>query len=203
MTDVHSPRSRRRTNDHGLRALAWLVAAMVLWVEPAVAQPANAALSQLSAYRGADRTQRLEEGARKEGTLTLYTSLAVEDSAALSSAFEKKYGIKLKVWRASSETLVQRAVAESQAKRYEVDVFETDGSEMEALRREKLLHAVESPVLGDLMPKAVFAHREWVGSRVQVIAAGYNTKDFDKASLPRSYEDLLDPKWKGKLGIEA
>jgi iron(III) transport system substrate-binding protein len=186
-----------------LKRLVWAGIAALVMTGSAIAQSGKSDLAELSAYKGADRQQRLVEGAKKEGALTIYSSATVEDMNALTTAFEKKYGIKTNLWRASSEDVLQRAVVENRGQRYDVDVFETNGSEMEALHREKLLQPVESPALADLLPRAVMDHREWVGTRLQIIAAGYNTNLVKKEELPKSYEDLLDPRWKGRLGIEA
>jgi iron(III) transport system substrate-binding protein len=164
-----------------------------------------AALAQadIATYQGADRMQRLIAGAKKEGTLTIYTSATVDDMAVLTAAFDKKYGIKAQVWRASSENIIQRAATEARGGRFDVDVFETDGVAMEAIQREKLLQEVRSPYAGELIPAAIPAHKQWIGDRVQIFTAAYNTRLVNKADLPKHYEDLLDPKWKGKLGIEA
>jgi iron(III) transport system substrate-binding protein len=186
-----------------LKVLVWASIACSVLTGSAFAQAGKADLADLSAYKGPDRQQRLIEGAKKEGTLTIYSSATVEDMNALTAVFEKKYGIKTNLWRASSENVLQRAVVENRGQRYDADVFETNGSEMEALHREKLLQPVESPALADLLPRAVMSHREWVGTRLQIIAAGYNTNLVKKEELPKSYDDLLDPKWKGRLGIEA
>lgn len=159
--------------------------------------------ADIATYQGADRSQKIIEGAKREGTLTIYTSATVEDMAALTSAFEKKYGIKTQVWRASSENIIQRASTEARGNRFDVDVFETDGVAMEALYREKLLQEVRSPYLSELMPQAIRPHQEWIGDRVQIFTAAYNTRLVKKDDLPKSYDDLTDPKWKGKLGIEA
>lgn len=190
----------RWTRRMGLAALACF--GPMLLAGPALAQTAPT-VAEVAGYSGPDRTQKLIEGAKKEGTLTIYTSATVEDMKALSEAFEKKYGVSVKVWRASSENLLQRAVTEAHARRFDADLFETNGSEMEALYREKLLQEVKTPALADLVPQAVMPHREWIGTRLQIITAGYNTKLVQASDLPKTYEDLLDPKWKGKLGIEA
>jgi iron(III) transport system substrate-binding protein len=123
--------------------------------------------------------------------------------AVLTAAFEKKYGIKTTVWRASSENIIQRATTEARGGRFDVDVFETDGVAMEAMYREKLLQELRSPLLADLMPQALRPHKEWIGDRMQIFTAAYNTLAVKKADLPKSYDDLANPKWKGKLGIEA
>jgi iron(III) transport system substrate-binding protein len=161
------------------------------------------AQADIATYQGPDRTQRLIDGAKKERALTIYTSITVDDMAVLSAAFEKKYGIRPNVWRASSENIIQRASTEARGGRFDVDLFETDGVAMEAIYREKLLQAVKTPHLSDLTPAAIPSHGEWIGDRLQVFTAAYNTKLVKKADLPARYEDLLDPKWKGKLGIEA
>jgi len=69
--------------------------------------------------------------------VVLYTSLAPSESGPLGQAFEKKTGIKVEIWRALSEKVVQRALTEARAKRNVVDVIETNGPEMEMLAREK------------------------------------------------------------------
>jgi iron(III) transport system substrate-binding protein len=161
------------------------------------------AQADIATYQGQDRTQRLVAGAKREGTFTIYTSATVDDMSVLTAAFQKKFGVKAQVWRASSENIIQRASTEARGGRFDVDVFETDGVTMEALYREKLLQEVNSPHAGELIPAAIPAHRQWIGDRVQIFTAAYNTRVVKKADLPKSYDDLLDPKWKGKLAVEA
>ncbi len=154
-------------------------------------------------YLGADRLQKLIEAAKKEGEITIYSSAPTDDMAALTAAFEKKYGIRAKVWRASSEKVLQRGITEARANRFDADVYETNGPELEALHREKLLQEVKSPALAELIPQAILPHGEWVSTRVNIFTAAYNTKLIKKEDLPKTFQDLLNPKWKGKLGIEA
>jgi iron(III) transport system substrate-binding protein len=167
-----------------------------------IASAQNTGSAEAAGYKGADRQQHLIDGAKKEGELMLYTSLPVEDMSVLTAAFEKKYGIKVKVWRSSSENVLQRAMTEGRANRFDADV-ETSGPELESLHREKMLQEVVSPYLGDLIAAAILPHREWVSTRLNVYTFSYNTKLVKKEDLPKTYQDLLDPKWKGKLGIEA
>ena len=154
-------------------------------------------------YRGADRGQKLVEGAKREGSVVLYTSLAPTESKPLAEAFEKKYGVKVELWRALSDKVVQRVITEGQAKRNSVDVVETNGPEMEMIAREKLLSAFESPYLADLPPQAVPKHRLWMPDRLNFFVVGYNTSKVKRSEIPTTYEGFLDPKWKGRLGIEA
>lgn len=182
------------------RLLRGALAAAFIPLLPAVVSAQSVA--DIAALSGPDRERRLIEGAKKEGVVSLYASAPSDDLSALASAFEKKYGVKVRIWRSSSENVLQRAVAEGRAGRFDVDVFETNGVEMESLQREKLLQEVKSPLLADIAPAAIMAHREWIGTRINAFVAAYNTRLVKKDELPKSYDDLLDPRWKGKLGIE-
>lgn len=156
-----------------------------------------------AAYEGADREQKLVAGAKKEGELAIYTSAQNEDIGAVVKAFEGKYGVKVQMWRAGSEKVMQRAIQEARGGRHTVDIVETNGPEMEALSREKILQAVKSPHHANLIPAALRPHGQWVGTRLNVFALAYNTKQVKKDELPKSYADLANPRWKGRLGIEA
>ena len=168
-----------------------------------IAQPAANEVAKIAQMQSADRQQRLVDGSKNERELMLYTSAPVDDVAVLGAAFEKKYGLKLRVWRAGSENVLQRAVSEASAGRFDVDIIDTNGPEMESLYREKLLLEVKSPYLADLIPQAILPHREWIGTRLNIFTGAYNTRLVKKEDLPKTYQDLLNPKWKGRLGIEA
>lgn len=190
-----------------LSPAAWRVAVVagILALPPsghALAQGSVKAVD-IAAYTGADRTDKLVAGAKKEGFITVYTSANVEDMAVVAAAFEKKYGVKVRLWRGSSENVVQRGVTEARGGRFDVDVYETGGSAMESLHREQLLRKVDSPAFADLNPAALTAHGEWTGTRYNLFVAAYNTRLVKKDELPKSYDDLSGARWKGKLGIEA
>jgi len=170
---------------------------------PLMAQPSAATTAALAALTGAERLKRLAEGAKKEGVVSIYTSMPQDDMAALTTAFEAKYGVKAKVWRSGSEKILQRGLLESKANRFEVDVFETNSPEMEVLSREKVLIAANSPHLNELIPQAIPSHKEWIATRLNIFTCAYNTKLVRKEDLPKTYQDLLDPKWKGKFSVEA
>ena len=169
----------------------------------AFAQAARGAMADLAPNDGPDRLQRLIDGAKKEGVVNIYTSAQSEDMGALTAGFEKKYGIKASVWRAGSEKVLQRAVTEARGNRFTVDIIETNGPELESMSREKILQAVKSQHLASLLPAAIRPHGEWVGTRLNVFVQAYNTKLVKKEEQPKSWDDLLHPRWKGKLGIEA
>ncbi len=190
----------QRPGGAGSAAVAWLWA-ITLFV-CALAAPAWGQTA-LATYEGADRMERIVAAAKKEGTLTLYTTIAEKDLPALIKPFETKYGIKVNVWRAGTDKVLQRTVAEAAAKRDEVDVVHFGSPEMEALSREKVLQPVSSVTYKQLQPGSVPAHKEWAATLLSVWVQAYNTNVIKKEDLPRTWADLLDPKWKGKLGIEA
>lgn len=142
-------------------------------------------------------------GLAQDRSLTLYTSLAPTESGPLAQAFEKKTGIKVELWRAISEKVVQRAITEARARRFAVDVVETNAPEMEMMAREKLFAALDSPYLADLPAAAVPQHRMWIPDRMNFFVVAYNTAKVRREELPQSYLGFLDPKWKGRIGIEA
>ncbi|HKA47194.1 MAG TPA: ABC transporter substrate-binding protein [Methyloceanibacter sp.] len=174
---------------------------VAVFASPALAQTST--LADIAAYHGPDRMARLIEGAKKEGVVSVYGSSVAEDMKPVSDAFKSKFGIDFQYWRASSENLVQRTVAENRAGRCLVDGFATVAAELEALHREKLLQAVKTPLTAGLMPQALRPHGEWVASRLNIFSAAYNTNLVKKEEVPKRYEDLKDPRWKGRLAMEA
>ena len=160
-------------------------------------------LQELALYQGADRQQRLVEGARKEGSLNYYTTSPIEYASRLTEPFAKRYGVKIGIWRARSEIVLQRVLTEARAGSASVDVVSVFSPAAETLRRENLLQEIRSPHQRDLIPSAVPAHREWVATLQHVFVQAYNTDKVGKEELPRAYRDLLSPKWKGKLAIEG
>jgi iron(III) transport system substrate-binding protein len=182
-------------------ATALAVVALLFAAPTALAQ--SASVAAVAGYQGADRAQRLIEGAKREKELTLYASIPPEDIAVLVAAFDKKYGVKVKVWRADSESILQRVLSEARGRRYEVDVAAAAASAIEPLARENMLAEVNSPYLADLLPEAIAPHRQWVAVYLNTIVQAYNTNLIARESLPKTYQDLLRPEWRGKLGIEA
>jgi iron(III) transport system substrate-binding protein len=183
----------------------WAVGLAAFWAlaqGAAVAQPLTNPHEAIYLYKGADREAWLLERARKEGSVTLYTSLAPTESKPLLQEFEKKYGIKVEVWRGLSDGVVQRVVNEGRAKRHVMDLVETNGPEMEMLAREKMLSEFHSPYITDLPQAMIPKHRMWMPDRVNFFVVAYNTQKLKPEDLPKHYEGFLDPKWKGRLGIE-
>lgn len=152
-------------------------------------------------YKGSDRDAKLVEKAKEEGGLTLYTGMNPEDAAPFIEGFEKKYGIKVTMWRANGEEVTTRIINEAKAKRYDVDMVEAASTELEKLAREGLLSEFYSPYFGDMaeMP----SHNKWGPTRLNFYVMAWNTQKVKAEDVPKTYEDLLDPKWKGNFVIES
>lgn len=184
-----------------------LKSAVCIAVAASILAVASAALAQSepdpATYSGADRSERLLAGARKEGAVTFYTTTPPAYVKLLTDGFEKKYGIKVNVWRGLSEQVLQRTIAETRGGKHTVDVIQSQSVAMEALHREGMLLAVKTPYTRNLIPDALVAHGEWVPSMHYVFVMAYNTAKVKKEELPNSYEELLDPKWKSRLAIEG
>jgi iron(III) transport system substrate-binding protein len=179
-----------------------LCGALCLGALAGTALGAPLTLAEIATYQGADRTERLLEGVRKEGgELNVYH--AYPQLLKVTEAFTKKYDIKVTAWRSGSENILQRIGTEARANKFTVDVVQNNAPENEAAHREHLLQPVASPHLKDLLPGALPPHRDWVGITLDVYSAAYNTSKVRKEELPKTYRDLLDPKWKGRLAMEA
>jgi len=181
-------------------ALAALALPLVARAQPGAADSPHKAVYM---YQGADREARLAAEAKKQREVVMYTSLNLKDSVPLTEAFEKKTGLKVNLWRASSEKVLQRAVTEARAGRFACDIIETNGPEMEACYREKLLDEFYSPHFRDLPAAAFPKHRHWIADRFNFFTIGYNTNLVKPEEVPAKYEDLVHPRWAGRVGIEG
>src|SRR2546422_7579999 len=123
---------------------AALAAALVALACCAKAQ--GRSFSELAMDAGPARLQRLVAGAKKEGALTLYTSIPEKDMAVLAADFDKRYAVKVNVLRASSVKVLQRAAAETRANRWDFDTAAISSPNKEAMEREQLLQEVRSEI---------------------------------------------------------
>jgi len=135
--------------------------------------------------------------------VNVYSSMAEKDVRQLVAAFERRHGVKVNLWRSGKNRVLQRVISEARAGKFDVDVVHNPSPEMEALHHEKLLRRMNSPRLAELIPQAVPAHQEWAGPRVYIFVQAYNTKVVAAAELPKTYRDLLEPRWKGRVAIEG
>jgi iron(III) transport system substrate-binding protein len=161
----------------------------------------NAALFSVPAF--AARSDSLIDSAKREGEVVYYASMNLSEANALIGEFEKRYPfIKIKLNRAASEKLLTRILAESRAQKSFADVIQTVEFSMHIFARRGIL-ARYTPQANSLFPKQFKEEGFWTSAYYNAYVTGFNTKLVASESLPRSYDDLLDPKWKGKLMMEG
>jgi ABC-type Fe3+ transport system substrate-binding protein len=158
-------------------------------------------LFSLSSASAAD--QALIDAAKKEGSVTWYTTLTINQlGRPLAEAFEKKYGIKVDMTRADSAEVALRLHNEAQAGKVRADVF--DGSTGTASLKKEGVVMRWLPDAARRFPKElVDADGYWIAHRLIVLTTGYNTELLPKAKAPRTWDDLLDPQWQGKMAWGA
>jgi iron(III) transport system substrate-binding protein len=147
-------------------------------------------------------TPELVEAAKKEGKIVWYTSVDLTIAERVAKVFETHYpGMQVKVERSGAERNYQRIGQEYASKIYNCDVVNSsDAAHLIIWKREKLLAAyVPEDVARDFPaahkdPDGMFA--SW---RVTLSPIAYNTRLVKKEDAPRSFADLLDPKWSGKI----
>jgi iron(III) transport system substrate-binding protein len=146
-----------------------------------------------------DRQQRLEQGARAEGHVVLYTSLVVQQAAEpIQAAFERKYPfVKLEFFRANSAHLVQRVLAENRAGANRSDVVIAGAGP--ALARTGFVQPFASPVLAAYPKDHIGPDGSYAATRFSYQGIGYNTRLVKPEEAPQTYQDLLDPRWRGKM----
>jgi ABC-type Fe3+ transport system substrate-binding protein len=139
----------------------------------------------------------LIEAARKEGRVTWYTvQIADQIVRPIISGFKRKYGIDVDFVRANSATLALRLSNEAKAGQVKASVFDGTGATV-ALKRENV---VEKWVPDADLPKNLFdPEGYWVACNYYINTPGFNTNLIPKGTEPKTFEDLLDPKWKGKM----
>jgi len=139
-----------------------------------------ASLAELAAYTGADREQRLLTGAKAEGKVVWYTSLAGSSYKELAKGFETKYpGVKIEPYRGTSNDLMTKIVAEAEAKHFLADAIETTLPVLRYMRENKILVPYTSPHLGKYpahaKEKADRGLFYWAIDRETYMGVGYNT----------------------------
>jgi len=165
--------------------------------------------TELALYRGSDRQQILEEGARKEGKLTFYTTAVLEGSVRpIVNAFQKKYPyIKVDIWRGETTGVVPRIIEEYSSGKHVVDVIGMTQAGILVFLEKGILQPFYSSNLVFIedaaIKKAPNGEALTAGHYETGYGVAYNTKMVTKEELPKTYRDLLDPKWRGKMAVTA
>ncbi|MFC1816910.1 ABC transporter substrate-binding protein [Thermodesulfobacteriota bacterium] len=146
--------------------------------------------------------KQLIEGAKQEGEIVYYASMGVIGMTAMIAKFEKKYPfMKVKMVRLNSQKLLTRVLAETRAKRYAADVIQTVAFSMHLLIKKGVLgHYVSTE--NNFYPKDFKEQDYWTCAYFLPYVVAYNTRLVTRENLPKTYDDLLSPKWKGKMMME-
>ena len=148
-------------------------------------------------------TQKLIDGAKKEGALVWYMSASIEDAQAILLAFNKKYPfLKTDFFRAGSARLFNRIMNEARAGKVLFDLVAVRGLETHQLVKAGLLQPYVSPESAAYPAGFKDSKGYWVDYFDSYNVIGYNTQLVARDQAPKSWEDLLDPKWKGKIALD-
>ena len=163
--------------------------------------PASAAsVEDIAMMKPAERQKILVEGAKKEGRLMWYTTLIVDQVVRpVKEAFEKEYPfIQLEFYRGNAENVIRKVLAEYQAKRYDVDIV--DGSLPPVMgKRAGFMQRFYSPYLAEYPAEMKDPQGFWASTNLYFLTLGYNSRMVKPNEVPKTNEDLLNPRWKGQM----
>ncbi|MBI4524630.1 MAG: extracellular solute-binding protein [Deltaproteobacteria bacterium] len=182
--------------------LSWTVL-FVLLPLCAYGRTAGEVLGELKNTRGKAREAKLVEGARREGKVVLYGTTGVDDMKEIFDGFKRRYPfLEVGHYRGGALKVYNKVVAEARAGRYEADVLESTSLTGFHLKEQNLLDPYISPSRDGLLKDFMDREGYWTAWFQQVVVMVYNTTLVKKSEVPRSYEDLLNPKWRGKLSMD-
>ena len=205
---MYNYRSRYFTNI-AMKIASTILFSILLIAAPALSQTGKpSSLADLSSYTGADRERLLLDGAKREGKVVWYTTLAADQNKQLANAFEAKYpGVKVETYRTGSSALVQRVLTEAKAGRHLVDAIETTLPGLLSFRENQLLQPYTSPYLGafpeDGKERATKNLVYWTIARESYIGFAYNKNLLDATDVPKNFDGLLKPGLRDKLGLSG
>ena len=167
-------------------------------------EPTVEATASVDALDVADE-KLLEEAARAEGgEVMIYTSITIDDLEEILAEFNEAYTFTIPTYyRASGDDVIQKSMTEAKTGQHFADVFETESFEVYRLMQAGLIQPFISSESEVYSPKAKDPSGYWTVDRINPVVIGYNTELVEAADIPTTWEDLLDPKWKGKMGVEA
>ncbi|MBI4528000.1 MAG: extracellular solute-binding protein [Deltaproteobacteria bacterium] len=149
------------------------------------------------------RIAQLIEGAKKESRMVLYSTQTQSQSMELLSTFEKRYPfIKTSLYRAGTGRLLPKIITEHQTGRYEADVIQIGGFEAQVFKEKGLAARYMSPEAAFFPDGFKDPDGFWCDVFVNVGVMAYNKKLVSRQDAPKSYQDLFDPKWKGRISID-
>jgi len=146
----------------------------------------------------AEREKKLIEGAKRETEMVWYTNTGLDNANRYLQAFRKNYPfINAQVWRGKTRQVVQRVISEANAGRNIVDVIKPSTDLLPALIEKNLLGRYETPL------RAIYpAHSKaplFTSINYAFRVFAFNPRKISRKDAPKSWEELLQPKWKGQI----
>jgi iron(III) transport system substrate-binding protein len=141
---------------------------------------------------------KLIQAAKKEGKVVVYGSLESDTTDTITKAFTKKTGIEVEYWRASATKVMDRAMSEYRAGKPLFDIILTNDNPMQIMHKQGIFAKYDSPTARDFPKDAIDPN---LGPRYRNVVIGvvYNTNSIKPADAPKTLEDLVNPKYRGKL----
>lgn len=180
-----------------------VIASNLVAAAAGLAQNREATLAALMKLPPAERQARMLEGAKKESGLVWYSSTTAEDALALTKKFHEQHSsIQINHFRSSSEKLLERILAESRANAFKADLVSLPELELSIMIKRKLLARYEGVENSLYPPESKDPHGYWTGLYTSAWVPAHNTKMVSKDAAPKSYRDLVNPKWKGGIAMD-
>ncbi len=156
-------------------------------------------ISEFNAMSGQERHDALVAAAQEEGVVVFYST--APGWAPVLDAFSDEYGIDVEVFNGRSETILQRVVQEFQAGLNSVDVFEDEAAQLLADEE-----GITTEYVNDELTSTIPGYEPsygYVPFRLSIPVFAWNTDLVDDADVPETIDELADPKWDGKLTMDA
>jgi iron(III) transport system substrate-binding protein len=183
------------------KLLSFLFFVSVLFSTAAItAQAKNAdevwkALEKLPAI---EREKKLVEGAKAEGEMVWYTNTGLDNVTRYIQAFKKSYPfINAKFWRGKSRDVTEKLLTEARAGFYYADLVKTTSDLLPALLEKNLIGRYESPIRASYLTHA--KGDLWTNMNYAFRVFGFNPKKVSRQEVPKTWEELLHPRWKGEI----
>ena len=176
-----------------------LVASVTALIFPSYTfgQSSAAALKPFDGLKGKEREQKLSDGAKREGRVVVYSFTAVDQLKPLLDEFQKRYPfIKPEHYRANATGVFNKFATEARAGQTLADVIDISAGETHTLMQMGLIDSYLSPSREGIPRDFLDEKGFWTAHYHFVLALGFNTQHIKPAEAPKSYEELLNPKWK-------
>jgi iron(III) transport system substrate-binding protein len=177
---------------------SWLIVLAAALAAPPAFGAAPQTAEEIANYTGSDRAQIIEAGTRKEGALLLYTGA----TSKVVDEFRKRYPyLKVETAQSDAPQHVRRMSEEYKAGRYIVDVVATSNQGLISLKNQGLIQPYKSPEMAAYRSEALEPSGYWALAFESFVSLGYNTKAIAEAEVPKTLDDLTNPKWMNKIAF--